>query len=262
MAEVVQSLKSRLIRMPIYGGGADIFPGSFVMPGVTAETDDGVLIKNTAASNADVVGILAELHDYSETGDALVDGSVSWFAPAGGNDLAYPSRLVEICDAHTIVRIEQDLTSKIAVAGYNAGTKTVTITSLEDNIDTGFLYVASGAGAGQIEFINTSASGSCTIPTAFSTAIDNTSYVCKILPLFHQAIVWTAPSATAGTKVGTTAAVGTGRCNILARYIKRNGLDEMLDPNNHGGLTGLNSLSQFSIYYLLQLVNTALHPID
>jgi len=149
--------------------------------------------------------------------------------------------------------------SKADVASYSSGT--VTITNLEDNIDTGFLYVVAGTGKGQLEFIKTSASGECEVESAFATDLDNTSDVVKILPLFHQLVVWTVPSATAGTKIGTTAAAGSGRASILERYIVRNGVTELLDPDTHGGLADLDDLSQFELYAVLQLIDTALNPI-
>jgi len=73
---------------------------------------------------------------------------------------------------------------------------------------------------------------------------------------------WDIATATDFTKIGTDAAAGTGRCMILDRHIVRNGLDEHLDPDRHGGLTGLNSLAQFEVYAILQVQNTAFHPID
>lgn len=264
MAKIISSVLTQTVRLPIYGGGADIASGALIMPGTTAETNLGVAIKNSATSNADVLGVLAELHDYSVTGDALVNGSKQWFAMNGESAGFFPSRIVQLSSMATLVRVDYDLsgTSKADVAGYNAGTKTVTITNLEDNIDTGFLYVVDGTGAGQIEFIAKSASGSCILASAFSTDLDTSSDVVKILPLFHQFIVWTVPSGTAETKVGTTAAAGTGRCIVLERHIVRNGNDEMLDPDYHGGLTGLNDLTSFNLYNVVQLTNAGFTPID
>lgn len=264
MAEIIQSLKSRLMRFPIYNAGANLAAGSLVMPGTTAETNLGVAVKVAANTNADVLGVLVELHDYSKSGDALVSGTKNWFAPTGEAEINYPARLVEICDGATLARVDVDLSggTYAAVASYNGSTGTVTITNLEDNIDTGFLYVVDGAGIGQTGFIKSSAAGSCVVASPFATALNNTSKVVKILPLFHQLMYWVPGTATAGTKAGTTAAAGTGRVVILERHIVRNGLDEMLDPKSHGALTGLNNLSHFNIYYILHLVDTAFHPID
>lgn len=258
--QVIQSLKSRIMKLPVYGGGADIFPGSMLMPGVTAETNDGVLIANTAASNADAIGVLVQLHDYSVEGDALVAGSAPWFSPDGSAEKDYPADDVELLAADDIVQVDMDLTSYVAATS-SSGT-TVTIGSLEDNIDTGFLYIASGTDAGMLRFIATSAAGSCVTSVAFSPVLDGTSQVVKILPLFHQLVVWTAPSATAGTKLGTTAAVGTGRALIMERLIERNGKIETLDPYTHRNLSGLSSLSQLRFACNVVIQNTGFHPID
>lgn len=259
--QIINSLKSRMIRLPVYGAGADIYPGTLMMPGVTGETDLGVLIGCTAASNADAIGVLQELHDYSVNGDALVAGSACWFAPFGKAANEYPAKEVELLDGHTLVRVDYDLTSDMAI-GTVAGA-VITVASIEDGIDTGFLYINDGTGVGQLEFIASDDGTLLTVATAFATtpvAADST--LVKVLPLFHQKIVWTASSATAPTKVGTTGTYGTGRGMILERHIVRNGMDEMLDPHTHGGLTGLSSLAQFKLYNVMQITNSGLHPID
>lgn len=259
MASVRNSLKSRLIPLPVIGGAADLAAGAIVMRGATAETDLGVLINCTATSLVDAVGVLAELHDYSESGDASISGADTWFGiPA--TKVQSPARQVELLDAHTLLNIPYDLSDTAAVGSYSA--PTVTITSLEDNIDTGFLYIVGGTGIGQLEFIATSASGSCTVSSNFATALDNTSTVIKILPLFHQLAKIAVATATAETKIGTDAGAGSARIMVMQNRIVRRGLDETLDPHQHGGLTGLNSLSGLKFYAVVQALNTSFHPID
>lgn len=259
MADIISSLKTRLMRFPIHNGGQPLIDGTILRKGDTAETNLGVAIKVSATSNVDTLGVLREPHIPAITGDALVDGSVRWFAPAGESVNKYPSRLVEIGDGATLARVDVDLSSTIAVGSYSNGT--ISITGLESGINTGFVYVASGTGAGQLRFIRSSAAGSCAVAQLFTTALDTTSMIVKILPLFHRFVVWTAADGNNPTKIGTTAAAGTGRVNILERHIIRNGTDEMLDPVSHS-LDGLNNVSYLSMYYVLQLVNTAFHPID
>lgn len=258
MAEVVQSLKSRQIWAPIYAAAADIFGGALLMPGVTAETDDGVLINCTESSNADCIGILTELLDYSVTGESLVNGT-TWFNPKSTNPAA-PAHWVELVDTATLVKVAYDTVDTLGVT--SASGTTITITSLEDNIDSAFLYVQAGTGIGQIEFVSTSASGSCVVATAFATQVDSTSTVLKILPLYHRLLKWDIAVAADTLKIGSDAAVGSGRALILERHIVRNGLDELLDPDGHGGLTGLNSLAQFQIYCLAHIQDTGFHPVD
>ena len=261
MAQVRQSLKSRLIRLPVYGAGADLAAGAILIPGVTAETDDGVLINSTATSLVDAIGVLAELHDYSESGDALVTGAVSWFQLDTANARTQlPARQVELLDAHTILKIPYDTSDTAAVASYSA--PTVTISSLEDNIDTAFLYIVGGTGAGQLGFVDTSAAGSCTVDTNFTTALDNTSTVIKILPLFHNLVKIAVATATAETKIGTDAAAGSARIVVIANHMVRRGLDEFMDPLYHDTLSGLSSLARLEFYSEIAVQNTALHPVD
>lgn len=259
--EVVASVKTQRIIAPVLNASADLFQGALLMPGVTAETDDGVLINATATSNADCLGILLHLKDDSAADDPLVAGTVPWFfldTANGRTEIpSYPVELVVPANLCYVAYDDVDIADVASVSG-----TTTTITSLEDNIDTGFLYAQAGTGIGQIEFIDTSASGSCTMQTAFATALDSTTDVLKILPLFHRLLKWDIATATDFTKIGSDAAAGTGRAIILETHIIRNGLDQRLDPHIHGGLTALNSLAQFEIYALVALQDSMLAPVD
>ena len=273
--KVINSLKSRLVRVPVQDA-ADLVAGSLLIKGPTAETDLGVLIKNAAASAGTYVGVLAELHDVSKNGSALVAGAAhsavipaatgaAWFAPAGGDSSIFPSRLVELVDYCNMCRIDYDLTG---VAATSSNGTTVTIGSLEDNIDTSFLYVASaGTGTddgvvGMLRFVATSAAGSCVTSVSMGAGDAlGAGLVVKILPLFHTLFVLTAPSATAPTKIGTTAAVGVARLTQFERHIIRNGCDELMDPYTHGNLSGLNALNQFGMYGVFALQSTIFTPV-
>lgn len=115
---------------------------------------------------------------------------------------------------------------------------TWTITSLEDNIDGGWLFTTNQADAnatyvGLIRYLTASASGSCTVDSAV-TVDTSTDYV-KVLPIGHRI---TALNAEA-TGLTTTAAAGSGiyldvRENFIthdasprreARYWLQKGLD-------------------------------------
>jgi hypothetical protein len=229
------------------------------MPGVTAETDDGVLINVTATGVNDLVGVLIELHNYGASGDALVNGTVPWFTVKAGNTQA-PARDVEFLDTATLVRVPYSFTDTMTAVS-SSGT-TVTVTSLEDNIDTGWLYVVSGTGLGQLEFMAQSSSGSAVTATAFGTALDTTSLMIKILPLYHQLVKYDIATATVETKLGTDAAVGSGRFNIILNHIVRNGLDEILNPSQHDNLTGLNTLASVGFYALGCFANSQFHQYD
>lgn len=257
---VVQTPHSRVLKVPVFGNSADIYPGSMLMAGVTAETDLGVAIANTAASNLDAIGVLTELHDYSESGDALVAGSAYWGAEFNSGKAEKPVRPVSLLDTAVLARVDYDLTSYVAVTGQT--TVTITVGSLENNIDTSYLYTGVGTGLGQLFFIVTSGSGTCTVYSAPTVSLSTDTYVVKILRLFHTLVVWTAPSATAETKLGTTAAAGTGRAVILDNHIVRNGLDVSLDPKVHHNLQSLTSISDLKFYSLLSVSSTVFHRLS
>jgi len=251
--------------------------GGLMIKGATAETDLGTLIVNAAASAANYVGILAEPHVYATSGSALVAGAAhsaviaaatgaAWFAPQGGDSKIFPSRLVELTEGATMCRLDYDLTG---VAATSSDGTTVTVGSLEDNIDTGFLYVATaGTGTddgvvGMLRFIDTSAAGSCTTSVTMGAGDAlGAGLVVKILPLLHGLFVLTVPNTTTPTKLGTTAAAGAARLVQFERHIVRNGLDEMMDPYTHGNLSGLNSLAQLKFYGVCAMNATVFSPLS
>lgn len=259
MAEIIRSNKSRVYKLPVYGAGADLARGTVLIPGVTAETDDGVLINSTATSMVDALGVLVQLHDFSASGDALVTGAVPWFRIDTANSRTEtPTREVELLDAGCLLLMDYDTSD--TMTGSSSST-TVTVASLEDNIDTGFIYGVSGTGAGQLGFIDTSASGSCTLDAAPTVAYSSTPLL-KILPLFHTLLKVAIATATAPTKIGTDAAAGSARALIVQRYITVNGLREEMDPVDHDARTGLNSAAQLSFQAVVRIQDSAFDPID
>lgn len=265
--QVIQSLKSRVVRLPVQSA-TDLVSGSLLIKGVTGGTNLGTAIVSAAASADSYVGILAEPHIYSVNGSALVAGAqhsaviagatgAAWFAPMGGDSKIFPSRLVELVEGLTLCRIDYATTG---VQVTNSSGTTVTVGSLEDNIDTAFLYASAGEALGQLRFVDTSAAGSCTTSNAFTT-MTSAGYVVKILPLLHGLAVLTVANTTTPTKIDTTAAAGAARLIQLERHIVRNGNDEMLDPYTHGNLSGLNSLNQLKFSGVFALCSTVFSPL-
>lgn len=220
---------------PVYGAGVDIVRGAVVMRGATGETDLGLVVVG-AGGLADVVGVLEELHDFSVSADALQAGTV------------YSAAYRKICiNPFGVWRAEYDSTDTAAVAS-TSGT-TVTITSLEDNIDGGWLLGDDGL----LQWIVTSASGSCVTKAATGWTSANT--VVKILPLFHQLI----KINTAADEIGTDAAAGAGRACIQQSWIKARGVPfQRLDPVKHAGTTFTSPV----IYSDINFLNHAMNPID
>jgi hypothetical protein len=240
---IVSGANPAIIRVPLYGAAADIADGAAVMPGTTAETNLGTFIVATnTAAGVDILGFLRGIHDYSEVGDTAVAGT-KW---VWGE--------VELCDAYKPVWIEYDQTDKLSFDG-GASSTTVTITDLEDNIDTSWLYAVSGTGEGVLSYITTSGSGSCTTLSASGYSTD--TYGIKIFRIGHQLGVLN----TEGDMMSTTAAVGTWTIVVLENwfedYSKGYGLQQ-LDPTKHDNLT----LPNARFYSKILVRNTAGHTVD
>lgn len=227
-----------IIKVPIYGAGADIAQGALVMPGVTADTNIGMAITATGAA-ADAVGALVGIHDYSVVGDSLVAGT-NW---------VYGE--VELFDQYNPVWVEYDQTDTLAVAS-TSGT-TVTITSLTADIDTTWLYAVSGTGAGKLAYCVSTASGSAVTKTA--TGWDSTTTCIKILNVFNQL----AKLNTAATMLGTDAGAGSWTVCILENYLQHAGSQPvLLDPTKHDNLT----LTNARFFTKLLVRNTAGHTTE
>lgn len=224
-----------VIKLPIYGGAADIADGALIMPGATADTDLGTWIVG-ASTAPDAIGTLRGLHDYSVSGDSLVAGT-NWVF-----------RDVELCDRYQPLEVEYDLTDTMAVAS-SSGT-TVTITSLEDNIDTSWLYSPVSK---TLFFLVASASGSATTKTASGWTSADTAV--KILRSGHQL----AKLNTGATKIGTDAAAGSWTVCVLENWFEDvNRGPERLDPTKHNGITLLSP----RFWSVLLVRNTAGHTTE
>lgn len=227
--QIVRGMPSRLHEMQIDGAGSDIVEGAAVMIGVTDETNSGCAVVASGAA-ANCLGVLAHLHDYSVVGDTTpedgairVTGQVALFMPG--------------CE----VAVEIDTDTQLDVATYTAGTKTIEITSLEDDIDGGWVYVTDGPGAGELQYIITSASGSIITKTAFSEALTSASDVVVLRPELHQLHTLSSNAS----KIVTSAAAGSLTWGTLAIEMKHDGLESWvrLDMTKHSGMTGLDDLN-------------------
>lgn len=246
--QALRELKDVILNIPIFTA-ADISSGARMMPGVTT-TDSSAKDLGTAilsdATGVDVIGYMDGLYDYSEVGSS---------APYTGATWVFHS--IKPCFNGVVCRAEIDLSDTMAVAGYSAGT--VTVTSLEDNIDSSWLYGVAGTGLGQVGFVNTSASGSCTLMSALTTAWDTDTTLVKIPRIFHGL----QKPNTAMTKFGTDAAAGTMRIKVLNTWISRNGMMELLDPTKHHGISGLNGTTANTKFFVDYLeIDTLGTPID
>lgn len=197
---------------PVYGNGAAIKEGALVARGATPGTNQGFAILAPTGLAA-VLGICGELHALVAAGlDSKQDGTV------------YTPRKI-LVNPFAVMLAEWD-TGVIAVA--STSTTTVTITSLEDDIDGGWLLGSDG----QIQYLVASAAGSATSKTA--TGWTSATTVQKITPLFHA----TTTLSSDATKLNQAAAAGSGKSRIIQNYIKAVGIPfQPLDPTKHSGLT-------------------------
>lgn len=217
-----------LMNLPVYGGGANIEEGAVVVKGATPGTDQGFAIipSDLTGNLTNVLGVISTQHVNTSAGaDSKQDGT------------AYTTKPVTVSpDSIYLADYSQATGDRLTVTS-TSGT-TVTIGSLEDNIDGGWLYCVAGTGAGRLAYITTSAAGSCT--TKEVTGWDNTSKVIKILPKFHE----NAILSSNGRSLGTQAAVGGTGYIIWENMIEADSIPiQALDPVKHSGLTGLSTLN-------------------
>lgn len=236
-----------VINLPVTGGGTAIVAGALLKRGITGTQPLGALQVCTGNSTAspDAVGILREAHAVADDTDAA--GTI------------FKTHPIQLIDTSRLILVEYSLASADLITCSQAvSTTTITVTSLEDDIDTGGIYVAIGTGAGQTNYLTAAASGSATLKAAFGTNLDTTSKFVKILPRFHQKAALT----TDGTKLASAAAVGVQDFSIVDTLIERNNRMEQFNPVKHSALTGLSSIRDFHIYAVMAVRNGFLHTID
>ena len=121
---------------------------------------------------------------------------------------------------------------------------TVTITSLADQWDGGWCYVAQDVstetGIGQLGYIEVSASGSFGVRDNFTTALDSTSDIILIVPIGRLLVARSAVSATRSTELNTYVA-NTNYVTLFSviknelTYMGKNGWVQLL-PSTHSNL--------------------------
>ena len=248
--EVSKSDQSRHYSIPVSGSGSDILSGALLKRGTTPGTNNGILIKGSGSSDiADSVGILNELHDFSVSGDTLIDGTV------------FATRKVQILVPLRIITIEYSLAVADLITCTEAVSGTaLTVTSLEVNIDAAFIYVADGVGIGQTNYLTASAAGEGTLKQAFTTALTTASKFVKILPRFHKLLALNSD----GTKLTSQAAAGAVDGFVIDTYIDAqsiNGGQTQMNPVWHANSKSLNN-GRLKFTADIVLHDTAIYPVD
>lgn len=213
--------------LPVSSNGTALVEGALMLRGITGSQPFGHLRLATGTSaTPDIVGVLRQSL-IATTFDTDAAGTIFTTRPV---QLAYTGRVLRARYATASADL---ITCTQAVT-----TTTITVTSLEDDIDTAFLYVVSGTGAGQVNYLTAAASGSATLKAAFATSLDTSSKFIKILPLFHQLGSLNAD----GTALSSQAAAGAVKISIVRNWFEINGDEVQLNPTKHSALTGLSSL--------------------
>ena len=228
---------SEVLNLPVYAAATGISAGTLLIPGTTADQDMGVLIPAPGAGTniaTKAVGIANRTIANADRTDADPDGGAS--ATFGTLE---PVALIKPGD---LLCIEYNDASQIDVASYSA--PTVTITSLQDAFDGGWVYVAQDVstetGIGQLGYCEVGASGSVGMRDNFTTALDSTSDVIMIVPAGRLLVARSAVSATVETKLNTYAA-STNYVTLFSiiknemTYYGKNGWVHM-QPNLHSNL--------------------------
>ncbi len=225
--EIISGPKTPLMSFSTDGNGTDIIDGALVMAGATYGTNNSCVILATGAS-ADAVGIMQGLHDASVDTDTTPD-----------DGLIDIKRKVAPLVPGCTVAIEYDLADTGAMDA-SVDSTSITATSLEDDIDGGWIYVVSGTGVGQLLYIKASTGGDATIKSASTVTCIVADTFIKILPAFHPKFKLNSTS----DKIGTDAAVaGSPLIWVLLKNQMRS-TDSAgwidLDPTIHHNTVGLD----------------------
>lgn len=246
--EVSKYNNTRHMNMPIWGNAADVPLGAYLKKGTTPATNNGALIAATGDSeHLDIVGILGELLDYSVDTETLVNGTT------------FVTKPVDFEVGHRIITVEFSTAAADLIATTsNVTSTTITLTSLENDIDAAFLYVVSGTGAGQLQYLTASAAGSATLKASFGTSLDSTSRLIKIVPRFHTLLSLNSD----GTKLSNQAAAGSMESHIvLDTRMAANDSDNSLSPVSDPGRTGLNNARGLRFLAEIVLRDTASYSL-
>ena len=243
--QIIRGNPARLSQFPIDGAGSDIVEGAVMMPGVTAATNLGLAIQASGAA-ADAIGILGSLHDFSVDGDSNQQNSDS-----------YVRRGIAVFEPGCEVAAELANTTSDDIDVASATATVITITSMEDDMYGGWIYVSSGTGIGQLQYITAASTSNITVDT-MTTTLDNTSKLIMLRPLSHQLVSLNS----AADKLTSANTAGSLPWRVLRHQFKVDG-DEVwrdLDPGNDSGKQ-LNSINP-TFQLILSPADTLKNPLD
>lgn len=223
-----------IMDVPVYDA-TDLVSGELVMEGAQTGATGHVFIAGTGATGTAGLGVL------QETVVTTADASTGF---------AYAKCIVNP-DA-TYLSLWSQASGDVITANISASTgTTLTITSLEDDIDGGWIYVTDNlgtcTGAGQLRYISASAAGSCTLDSAATIGTD--SDIIKIAPVQHLLLDANSPF----THLESAAAAGAAiKVRNIENYVEKNGRFKGIEPlrrSRHRGLNDLNGTGKNPKFY-------------
>lgn len=215
-----------VVQVPFSGKGSIAVDETFVIPGVTQGTDLGLAIPYSSGTPANIIG---RLLGASVVASDSVQAGTTW-----------TYKEVELLDSIELVEMDYSAATADLLAVTSSSGTTVTITSLENNADCGWMYAVSGTGAGLLAFCTAINGGTATTKTA--TGWDSTTKVIRIHRFGHALIALN--SAT--TAIKSQAAAGSFTAFNFENYIDLagNGVSKvLLDPTKHDNMQLLPSTS-------------------
>lgn len=239
--------------VPVYDA-ALIDIGEMLMLGTTdpdSNADHGVaFVTAFVASNAmcvDCLGISLQKRNTSGPYPAVTGDTVS---VATLPDTSNPPYNKAIINPGAVYLAEYDQTDTMAVA--STSTTTFTVTSLEDDIDTGWIFMVTSAVTGNdanLRQLTASAAGSATMDSALAGGNETSGTAIKILPVNHKTVDLNAEA----TGLATDAAIND--CISLTNmenYVKDDGISfQPLRARKHRGLNLTNNAKFFSAIAML-----------
>src|SRR3990167_8675861 len=226
----------------IRSGATTVDDGALVMRGATPGTNGGMLIVG-APAYADAVGILLEELLGTAT-DSNIDGTTE-------------NRRKVLYDPFGIYLFEYSQAAANDVAVTSSSGTTITVGSLEDNIDGGGIYVVNSTNSNlQLRYLTASAGGRATQKAALGTNLTSADNIVKVLPRLHQLVDLVTSSVT----ILTAAAAGTGRLCVVENYVDDTGIAfKPLDPVGDSPRT---LTANARLYSALTIQNSAFFPFD
>lgn len=231
---VLEYQKELELKIPVSGAGAAIPIGSLLGKKTTPASNNGHL-ELLSGNNANINGIGILKGAHATANDCDVAGTTYSETGIDATSTVHP---IELVQPWRIIRMEYSQASAdLITVTSNVGT-TLTIGSLETNIHAAFIYVVSGTGAGQTNYVTGSSAGSCTLKAAFATTLDATSKIIKILPRFHGLISLNS----AGQRLSSQAAAGAMKWGIVETWYVNGNNEQRMSPTAHAALTGLQNV--------------------